>query len=117
MIDNIYPGKFIVIEGLDGSGKTVQVTKLAEFLVNNGQNVLVTEEPTINSEAGRKVKEILRDHLEIDPLEFQKLYIQDRKENLNNQVIPALREGKTVISARYFFSTFAYGTAHGHNLE
>lgn len=117
MIDNIYPGKFIVFEGLDGSGQSTQATHLAEFLVNNGCNVVVTKEPTMDSKAGREIRRILANHIEIDPLEFQKLYAQDRSEHLNNKVIPALKEGKTVISDRYFFSTFAYGTAHGHNIE
>jgi len=117
MIDNIYPGKFIVIEGLDGSGQSTQATHLAEFLANRGQNTIVTKEPTMDSEAGRKIRKILADHIEINPLEFQKLYAQDRKEHLNNKIIPALKEGKVVISDRYFFSTFAYGTAHGHNLK
>jgi len=117
MIDNIYPGKFIVFEGLDGSGQSTQATHLAEFLVNRGHNVITTKEPTMDSESGRKIRKILGEHIEINPLEFQKLYAQDRKEHLNNKVIPALKEGKTVISDRYFFSTFAYGSAHGHNLE
>ncbi len=117
MINNIYPGKFVVLEGLDGSGQSTQAIHLAEFLVNNGDNVIVTKEPTTDSEAGRRIKEILREHVQIDPLEFQKLFTKDREEHLNNKIIPALKEGKIVISDRYFFSSFAYGTAHGHNID
>lgn len=107
-------GKFIVIEGLDGSGQSTQASLLVDFL---GKETVITKEPTKNSEAGRKIRKILEEHIEIDPLEFQKLYAQDRKEHLDNLVIPALKEGKTVVSDRYFFSTFAYGTAHGSDLE
>jgi len=117
MIDNFYKGKFIVIEGLDGSGQSTQVSHLAEFLANNGHNVIATKEPTIESQAGKRVREILEKHIEINPLEFQKLYVQDREEHLNSKVIPALKENKIVVSDRYFFSTFAYGTAHGSELE
>ncbi len=114
MMDNSYEGKFIVIDGLDGSGQSTQVSCLADFL---GQETVITKEPTKDSEAGRKIRKILEEHIELDPLEFQKLYVQDRKEHLNNLIIPALEQGKTVISDRYFFSTFAFGTAHGSNLE
>ncbi|MBU2545166.1 dTMP kinase [Patescibacteria group bacterium] len=114
MIDNFYSGKFIVIEGLDGSGQSTQVSRLAEFL---GSETVITKEPTGDSESGRKIRKILGEHIEIDPSEFQKLYVQDRKEHLDNLIIPALEQGKIVISDRYFFSTFAFGTAHGSNLE
>jgi len=117
MIDNIYPGKFIVIEGLDGSGQSTQVSHLAEFLANRGHNVVATKEPTMDSNYGREIRRVLDEHIEMDPLEFQKLYAKDREEHLNNKVIPALKEGKVVISDRYFFSTFAFGTAHGSDLE
>lgn len=117
MIKNFYPGKFIVFEGLDGSGQTTQVSLLGEFLSRNGYDVIKTKEPTQTSEAGKRIKEVLEEHIEIDPLEFQKLYAQDRKEHLENIVIPELKKGTIVISDRYFFSTFAYGTAHGSDLE
>jgi len=117
MINNFYKGKFIVFEGLDGSGRSTQVKKIGEFLVNKGFNIVLTKEPTQDSEAGRKIKKILIEKIETEPLELQKLYAQDRKEHLEKKVIPALKEGKLVISDRYFFSTFAYGSAHGANLE
>jgi dTMP kinase len=117
MIDNNYKGKFIVFEGLDGSGRSTQVVKLGQFLTDRGFNVVTTKEPTIDSAAGRKIKEILTQKIETDPMELQRLYAQDRKEHLENKIIPALEEGKIVISDRYFFSTFAYGSAHGADLE
>ena len=48
---------------------------------------------------------------------MQKLYAQDRKEHLEKVIIPALKRERIVISDRYFFSSFAYGTAHGADLE
>jgi len=117
MIKNNYPGKFIVIEGLDGSGKSSQVDLVIDLLKKNGKEVVVTKEPTMDSEAGRKVKQVLRKEIVVEPLELQKLYVQDRKEHLENKVIPALKEGRFVVSSRYAFSTFAYGYSDGLSVD
>jgi len=117
MIKNNYPGKFIIIEGLDGSGQTSQVSLLKDFLIKKGYQVVATKEPTRDSESGRRIKKILEEKIDTDPLELQKLYAEDRKEHLEKIIIPALKEGRAVISDRYFFSTFAYGKAHGADLD
>ena len=113
MIKNTYPGKFIVVEGLDGSGKSSQVDLVVDFLKESGKEVILTKEPTMDSEAGRKIKQALRKEIIVDPLELQGLYTQDRREHLQNKVIPALKEGKYIVSSRYAFSTFAYGYSDG----
>jgi dTMP kinase len=112
-----YSGKFIVIEGLDGSGKSAQVDLVIDFLKENGKEVVVTKEPTVESEAGRRIKQALKKEIIVEPLELQKLYVQDRKEHLNNKVIPALEDGKFVVSSRYAFSTFAYGHSDGLDVD
>lgn len=117
MFKNIYLGKFIVVEGLDGSGKSSQVDLLIEYLKQNGKNVVVTKEPTMDSESGRRIKQALKKEIIIEPLELQKLYVQDRKEHLENKVMPALKEGKFVVSSRYAFSTFAYGYSDGLDVD
>lgn len=117
MIKGNYPGKFIVIEGLDGSGKSAQVDLVIDFLKREGKEVVVTKEPTIESDAGRKIKQALKKEITVDPLELQKLYVQDRKEHLENKVIPALEKGKFVVSSRYAFSTFAYGSANNLDID
>ena len=117
MIKNTYPGKFIVIEGLDGSGKSSQVDLVVELLQKTGKEVIVTKEPTMDSEAGRKIKQALKKEISIEPLALQGLYVQDRKEHLENKVIPALKAGKFVVSSRYAFSTFAYGYSDGLNVD
>ncbi len=55
----------------------------------------------------------MKGEIKIEPLQLQQLYVQDRKEHLENKVIPALEGGKFVVSSRYFFSTIAYGHAEG----
>lgn len=117
MIKHNYVGKFIVVEGLDGSGKSAQVDLLIDYLKQNGKDVVVTKEPTIDSEAGRKVRKALKKEIIVEPLELQKLYVQDRKEHLQNKVIPALEKGAFVVSSRYAFSTFAYGHSDGLSVE
>jgi len=117
MIKNNYPGKFIVVEGLDGSGKSAQVDLAIDFLKEKGKEVVVTKEPTVDSEAGRKIKQALRHEISVEPLGLQGLYVQDRKEHLENKVKPALKEGKFVVSSRYAFSTFAYGYSDGLDVD
>ena len=117
MQKNPYPGKFIVLEGLDGSGQSTQAALLADFLIKKGYNVVLTKEPTLEFEAGEKIRKVLNKELEMNKKELQELFAQDRKEHLENTIIPALKEGKTVISDRYFFSTFAYGVSDGLDLE
>jgi len=106
MKENNYPGKFIVIEGLDGSGQSTQAEFLKKFLVKQGKKVLKTKEPTLSSKAGRNIKKILNKEKKGSPMELQKLFVKDRKVHLNEVIVPALKEGKVVISDRYFFLHF-----------
>lgn len=115
MYVNRYPGMFIVFEGLDGSGQSTQAKFLYDFFrKQEGRQVVLTKEPTGDSEAGRKVRRVLKKEIEMRPDEFQKLYVQDRKEHLSNLIIPSLEKGAFVISDRYFLSTCAFG---GINLD
>lgn len=109
MKKNIYPGKFIVFEGLDGSGQTTQANLLKNFLEKKGFNVFLTKEPTKDSEFGKIIDKVLHHKEKISSLELQKLFIKDREWHLKNVIEPTLKEGKIVISDRYFFSTFAFG--------
>jgi len=117
MQKNNYSGKFIVFEGLDGSGQSTQAGLLKDFLISEGFEVILTKEPTLDSEAGKKIRNVLDKKTEVLPHQLQELFIQDRKEHLENLIIPALKQSKIVISDRYFFSTFAYGAASGLDLE
>lgn len=117
MVKNNYPGKFIVIEGLDGSGQSTQTSLLRDFLIEKGEQILTTKEPTKDSEAGKKIRQILDEKTKEDPAELQKLFAEDRKEHLEKVISPALKEGKWVISDRYFYSTFAFGCSDGLDLN
>lgn len=109
MKKNPYPGKFIVFEGLDGSGKTTQARELGLFLKKKKYKVLLTKEPTKDNIFGRKINDILNQKKKTTPLKLQVLFTKDRKWHLKNVIEPALKKGKIVICDRYFFSTFAFG--------
>ncbi len=107
---------FIVIDGMDGSGKGEQINNLSEYLVSKGYNVLKTFEPT-NGKYGKRIRKMLREHK--DPMsnsaEMLDLYCMDRREHLRNEIEPFISEGisKAVVSDRYYHSTIAFQSAQG----
>ena len=110
-------GKFLVIEGIDGCGKSTQVKMLTEWLGKNNIPFFLTKEP---SEKGfRKIiKELVSDKTKIDdPALDALLFTADRKLHIDTEIKPALEEGKIVISDRYYHSTFAYQQTQGLELE
>jgi len=88
MQTNIYSGTFIVFEGLDGSGQSTQAELLRHYFEDNKDSVVLTKEPTEDSESGRMIRKVLTKEEKIEPDELQKLFVQDRKEHLNNLIIP-----------------------------
>jgi len=68
---NYLHGKFIVIEGLDGSGQSTQVRLLKEFLKKKNFKVFKTKEPTKNSKAGKLIREILDKKKKLLPKSFK----------------------------------------------
>jgi len=103
---------FIVIEGVDGCGKTTQAKKLAEWLSGEGHDVLLTAEPT-EGRIGKFIREILQGTEEVDPKTLTLLFTADRYEHLTNKVEPAQALGKIAVSERYYHSTIAYQQAQG----
>jgi len=113
MLKNHYPGKFIVFEGLDGSGQTTQSRLLKDYLLQRGYKVVLTKEPTKTSKVSSKIQKFLAQKEKTSSKKLQELFAKDRKEHLKKVIVPALKKGKIVISDRYFFSSFAYGKASG----
>ncbi len=105
------PGFFIVIEGIDGAGKTTLSFNLKKELEKRGYSVLITSEPT----QGKYGRELIRKikNGAITPEEELELFFKDRKEHVEKVLRPALSEGKIVICDRYFYSTCAYQGARG----
>ena len=109
--------RFIVFEGIDGCGKSTAAKSLYGYLKEERLPVILTKEPSMESEAGRKIRRILKGEIAVSVEERQQLFTDDRKEHVARVIVPALAEGKIVISDRYFFSTFALGAATGADLE
>ncbi len=103
---------FIVIEGLDGCGKTTQAQYINDWLTGQGENVLLTAEPSTNR-IGKFIREILAGTEKADPKTLALLFTADRSEHLAREVRPALDQGKTVVMERYVNSTIAYQAAQG----
>ena len=106
---------FITFEGIEGCGKSTQAKKLYEFFLQQKKEVILTREPG-GAEASEKIREILLDET-IPALEAKTellLNFAARVEHVEKLIKPALREGKIVISDRFFDSTYAYqGSAFG----
>ena len=118
-------GMFIVFEGLDGSGTTTQAIKLSEYLFNKDKvhAPLLTREPTCLTSFGREIRRRLENKLlpheqQIDDFEYwANLFVNDRRWHLDNIVIPNTKLGLPVISDRHMFSTLAYQSAQGGQME
>lgn len=108
-------GRLIVIEGIDGTGKSTQASMLATALREHGHEVIQSYEPT-NGTWGRKLRESASTgRLDIeDELEY---FIKDRREHVNELITPTIQAGGIVILDRYYFSTMAYQGARGIDPE
>jgi len=105
---------FIALEGLDGSGKSTQVIPLADKLNAEGVKVYITAEPT-TSRIGSMIKDIFNHKMEADHRTIAALYAADRLEHVLNKkdgILKKLEEGYTVITDRYYFSSYAYHGVH-----
>ena len=109
-------GKLISIEGIDGCGKSTHTKLLARWLRARGYKVVVTDEPT-NGPIGRIIKRILRGELKVPVAAEALLFAADRLHHLNKLILPAMRAGKIVITERYTYSSLAYQSARGLNLQ
>ncbi len=105
-------GLFIVLEGIDGSGKTEQSRRLTDWVAAQGREVVQTREPTEGT-WGRRCRSWLRGETEAEPEEVARYFIEDRKEHVASTIRPAVARGAVVICDRYAASTLAYQAAQG----
>jgi len=112
-------GLFITFEGLEGCGKSTQVKKLFQSLKKRNIPILITKEPG-GTKIGDKIRKILLDKKNngMDYKAEMLLFLASRSENVRLNIIPALEEGKIVISDRFFDSTTAYqGYGRGIDID
>ena len=102
-------GKFITFEGLDGSGKSTQVEKLARSLRAHGLSVTITREPG-GTASGEKIREVLLHSATsgLSPLTEMALMFASRAQHIHEVILPALAEGRIVLCDRFTDSTEAY---------
>ena len=103
-------GKFIAFEGIDGSGKSTQIRILAERLKMQGDTCYTTMEPT-DSPIGSLIHQIMTGRIKTDNKVIAALFVADRLDHLLNDVdgiVSKVNEGITVLTDRYYFSSYAY---------
>ena len=113
-------GRFITFEGTDGSGKTTQMTLLADRLRTEQIEVVETQEPG-GTDIGRQIRRILlsTDNDAICPTAEMLLYFAARAQNFDELILPAWDRGAVVLSDRFTDSTLAYqgdGRGLGRNV-
>lgn len=105
-------GKFIVLEGIDGSGKSTQIEILAEELKKRGEKVYITREPS-DRPIGKLIRKILRKEIKTSNDTLAGLYAADRIDHLDNKedgMLMKLEKGITVLCDRYYLSSLAYNS-------
>ena len=102
-------GKFITFEGLDGSGKSTQLEKLARALRAHGVSVTVTREPG-GTTTGERIREVLLHSATsgLSPFTEMALMFASRAQHIHEIILPALGEGRIVLCDRFTDSTEAY---------
>ncbi len=113
----MYQGKFVVVEGLDGSGGTTQASLLRQYLQKLGHEAYLTKEPT-DGPAGAMLRLALEKRLvyrsessgggSLADVTLALLFAADRMDHLFNDVVPKLELGIAVVSDRYYLSSYAY---------
>lgn len=106
-----HPGLFIVIEGIDGTGKSTQARRLGEWFVSQGRDVVLSREPT-DGPWGKKLRESAATG-RLSPQDELDYFLRDRRQHVDELIAPSLAAGKVVILDRYYFSTMAYQSVRG----
>ncbi|MDO4615797.1 MAG: dTMP kinase [Lachnospiraceae bacterium] len=105
-----HKGKFFAFEGIDGSGKGTQIRLLTEHLRKEGIPFFQTLEPS-DSPTGALIHQVMIGRIQMPNDALAALFVADRLDHVQNPVngiLQAMEQGRTVISDRYYFSSYAY---------
>jgi dTMP kinase len=108
---NPYPGKLVIVEGIDGSGKSTQLGLLAQWLRSEGHLVTFSEwnsSPIVKATTSRGKKRQL-----LTPLTFSLIHATDFSDRVERDIVPALKAGAVVLADRYVYTAFARDVARG----
>lgn len=108
---NTYPGKLIVVEGIDGSGKSTQIDLLYKWLKSQGRSVYFSE--WNSSDLVKSTTRLAKTEKMFTPTTFSLLQATDFAERWENRIYPQLKAGALVMADRYAFTGFARDVARG----
>ena len=106
-----YPGRLFIVEGVDGSGKSTQLTLLAQWLRGEGYPVAYSEwnsSPIVKSTTSRGKKRRL-----LTPLTFSLIHATDFSDRIEREIVPSLKAGAIVLADRYVYTAFARDVVRG----
>lgn len=107
-------GRFIVFEGIDGSGKSTQIQNVSRLLAERGVNVYTTFEPT-DGPVGKLIRQMLTGKVKVDQRTIASLFAADRTDHLTHEINGMKKkvdQGEIVLCDRYYFSSYAYHAQH-----
>lgn len=102
-------GYFISFEGIDGSGKSTQITRLKKYFEDKNYRVILTREPG-GTDIGEKIRQLILDpqNKSMTPMTEAMLYAASRAQHVEEVIKPAIDDGKVVICDRFVDSSIAY---------
>jgi dTMP kinase len=106
-----YPGRLFIVEGIDGSGKSTQLTLLAQWLRSEGYPVVFSEwnsSPIVKTTTSRGKRRTM-----LTPLTFSLIHATDFSDRVEREIVPSLKAGAIVLADRYVYTAFARDVARG----
>ena len=106
-----YPGRLFVVEGVDGSGKSTQLTLLAQWLRGEGFPVVFSEwnsSPIVRATTRRGKR-----RMSLTPLTFSLIHATDFSDRVEREIVPSLKAGAIVLADRYVYTAFARDVSRG----
>ena len=107
----ILKGKLIIVEGIDGSGKSTQLDLLHKWLVSEGYLVAFSE--WNSSQVVKQTTKRGKDNKLLSPTSFSLIHAADLADRIEHQIMPALKAGAIVLADRYIYTAFARDVARG----
>jgi len=105
-------GLLVALEGIDGCGKSTQAHRLVASLIEQGQPAVTFREPG-DSEFGGELRRVFVAGRNISPEEEMRLFLEDRRIDVRNNIAPAIAAGRHVVMDRYYLSSVVYQGALG----